>query len=154
MPFSVPIPANNYTIEPASWRDLGALRQLEKICFPLDAWPLFDLIGVLTFPGIVRLKAVCDEQMVGFIAGDPRRLEGIAWIATIGVLPERRGRGIAAALLKACEEQLPIPTIRLVVRASNDTAIRLYLRFGYTEISRWPRYYHDGENGVVMEKRR
>ncbi len=45
-------------IEPATLRDLGALRHLEQVCFPKDAWPLLDLIGVLTFRGVMRLKAV------------------------------------------------------------------------------------------------
>ncbi len=73
-----------------------------------------------------------DKQMVGFIAGDVRRMEGVAWIATVAVLPEYRGRGIGAALLQACEAQIPVNRIRLCVRPSNDVAIRLYERFGYT----------------------
>jgi hypothetical protein len=32
-----------------------------------------DLIGVLTMPNVVRLKAMSDHQMVGFIAGDVRK---------------------------------------------------------------------------------
>jgi len=147
-------PHSPYVIEPAGIRDLGALRRVEQICFPLDAWPLLDLIGVLTFPAVVRLKATCDGQMVGFIAGDVRSSEGLAWIATVGVLPEYRGRGIGAALLEACEARIPLKTIRLCVRRSNETAIRLYERFGYTRLGEWTRYYHDGETALVMEKRR
>ena len=149
-----------FALEPATWRDLNTLRTVEKICFPLDAWPLWDLIGILTLPGVVRLKAVVadpkagGDQMVGFVAGDVRRTEGLAWIATIGVLPEYRGRGIGAALLQACEEQAGMSIVRLCVRQSNQDAIRLYHRFGYTESGVWPRYYGDGENGLIMEKRR
>jgi len=141
-------------IEPASLRDLGALRHVEQICFPKDAWPLMDLIGVLTFPGVVRLKAVNGKQMVGFIAGDIRRLEGVAWIATVAVLPEFRSRGIGAALLQACEAQISVNRIRLCVRPSNDVAIRLYERFGYTKVGEWTRYYQDGESALVMEKKK
>ena len=143
-----------FTIEQASLRDLSALRQVEKICFPKDAWPLLDLVGVLTYPGVIRLKAMLDKQMVGFIAGDVRRTEGVAWIATIGVLPEYRGRGIGAALLEACETQIPISKIRLCVRPTNDVAIRLYERYGYTRVGEWARYYTDGEAALVMEKKR
>ena len=60
-------------IEQASWRDLFALSALEKSCFEQDAWPLMELMGVLTFPGVVRLRAVGDGKLVGFIAGDPRK---------------------------------------------------------------------------------
>lgn len=139
-------------IEPASLRDLGALRALERICFPKDAWPLIDLISVLSFPGVVRLKATRDHQMVGFVAGDIRRAEGIAWIATIAVLPEFQGQGIGAALLTACEAQIPLNRIRLCVRPSNQGAIRLYERFGYVSVGEWTKYYQDNESALVMEK--
>lgn len=145
-------PDGTVTIESASLRDLGTLRTIEKICFPKDAWPLLDLVGVLTFPGVVRLKAVKDGQMVGFIAGDVRRVEQIAWIATVGVLPEYRGQGIGAALLRACEAQIALSRIRLCVRPSNQVAIELYERFGYVRIGEWSKYYQDGENALVMEK--
>ena len=45
-------------ILPASLRDLGALRTLEHACFGRDAWSLLDLMAVLTFPDVIRLKAV------------------------------------------------------------------------------------------------
>ncbi len=139
-------------IEPASLRDLGALRKLEQICFPKDAWPLLDLVGVLSYPGVVRFKAVKVQQMVGFIAGDIRRLEGVAWVATVAVLPEFRGRGIGAALMRACEDHITVNKIRLCVRPSNDVAIRLYERLGYSKVGEWSRYYQDGEAALVMEK--
>ena len=140
------------SIETATWRDLNALRQLERVCFPLDAWPIFDLIGVLTLPNVVRLKAMSDGQMAGFIAGDIRPSQHIAWIATIGVLPEYRGRGIATALLNACEARLTVPTVRLNVRVSNHIAIHLYHSLGYQDVSLWPGYYADREDALVMEK--
>lgn len=142
----------DFSIEPAGLRDLAALRTLEKICFPLDAWPMLDLVAVLTFPNVVRLKAVVKNEMVGFIAGDVRRSEEVAWIATVGVLPAYRGRGIGTALLQACEERIPLPTIRLCVRLSNQDAIRLYQRCGYYQVEKWPKYYQDGETALVMEK--
>ena len=140
-------------ITSASILDLNALRHLEQICFPKDAWPLFDLIAVLTFGGVTRLKAVENGQMVGFIAGDPRPREKLAWIATIGVLPAYRGRGIARALLESCEIQLKQPRIRLSVRLSNYEAIRMYQNAGYSSVDQWKNYYDDGENALIMEKR-
>ena len=141
-----------YTIEPASLRDLSGLRALEKVCFPQDAWPLLDLISVLTMPGVVRLKAMSAGQMVGFIAGDVRRTENVAWIATIGVLPAYRQRGIGAALLQACEQNIPLSVLRLCVRTDNHAAILLYERFGYTRKGIWKAYYQDGAEALVMEK--
>src|SRR5258706_10308154 len=132
--------------------DLGALRKLEKISFEKDAWPLFDLIAVLTFPEVIRFKAMVDEHMVGFVAGDPRPRNGWGWIATIAVDPGYQRRGIGRALLRACERQLGVPKARLTVRMSNAPAIAMYEREGYKTIDIWKAYYNDGEDAQVMEK--
>jgi ribosomal-protein-alanine N-acetyltransferase len=150
----ISLPGSPALIEPATWRDFNALRQLEKACFPQDAWPIFDLVGVLAFGNVVRLKAMVNGGMVGFIAGDIRGEQRMAWIATIGVLPEYRGRGIGRALLAACEKQLAgVPSVRLNVRTSNKAAIGLYQSCGYERVGLWPTYYQDGEDALVMEKR-
>lgn len=141
-------------IIPANLLDLNALRTVEQVCFPKDAWPIFDLIAVLSFPGVVRLKAVENEQMIGFIAGDPRPTEGFSWIATIGVLPEYRGKGIGRALLETCEARLTTSRIKLSVRSSNIDPIRMYEKAGYKLVDRWIRYYDDGEDALIMEKNR
>jgi len=146
--------AEDYQIVRAGWQDLNELRKLEAVCFEEDAWPLWDLIAVLTLPKIVRLKAVINEKMVGFVAGDPHPREGLAWIATLGVLPEYRRRGIAAALLTQCEQELDMPRIRLSVRRTNDGAISLYKKFGYEMIDVWRKYYFSGEDALVLEKKR
>lgn len=146
------IPTNGALIQPASWRDLSSLRHLERVCFPKDAWPLLDLVGVLSFPNIVRLKAVDGETMVGFVAADPSKTVNTAWIATIGVLPDYQRRGIATALLSACEQRLQANKVRLCVRASNVPATQLYRRLNYQHVSIWPAYYQDGEDALVLEK--
>ncbi len=138
----------------ASLMDLNALNKWEHACFEKDAWPFLDLIAVLTFPDVIRLKVVEDGRMVGFVAGDPRPSEGFSWIATIGVIPEYRRRGIARALLHACEAKLKTPRVKLSVRASNDGAIRLYEQEGYRRVDVWQGYYNDGEAAIVMEKER
>ena len=145
-------PGSRFQIETASWRDLSALRHLEQVCFPKDYWPLWDLIGVLTMQNVVRLKAVVNGQMVGFIAGDLRRKEQVGWIATVGVLPEHRNQGIGKALIEGCEKAMGVPTIRLSVRVSNLEAINLYERMGYQRIGTWNAYYDGGEDALVMEK--
>ncbi len=141
-------------IIPATLRDLSSLRHLEKVCFPQDAWAMFDLVAVLTFPNIVRLKAVHEGKMIGFIAGDPRPSEGFSWIATVGVLPDYRRQGIGRRLLHLCEDQLPTARVQLSVRISNEEAIQLYRHEGYQTINIWEKYYNDGSDAVVMEKSR
>ena len=158
MPIDFPslltLPGSSVKIMPATWRDLNALRHLEQACFHLDAWTLLDMIGVLSFPSVVRLKAVDGDLMVGFIAGDERGSKKLAWIATLAVLPDYRRLGIATALLGACEDALTVPRIRLSVRAKNATAINLYRTMGYHHIGLWPSYYQGGMDAVILEKQR
>lgn len=139
-------------ILPANLLDINSLRKLEKESFDRDAWPLIDLVSVLTFSNVIRLKAVEDGRMIGFVAGDPRPRDGWGWIATIAVDSDFRRRGIGTALLHACEKKLGVPRARLTVRTSNRGAITLYEREGYATMDVWKAYYNDGEDAIVMEK--
>jgi ribosomal protein S18 acetylase RimI-like enzyme len=128
------------------------LRKLERACFEKDAWSLLDLVAVLTWHEVIRLKAVENGEMAGFIAGDPRPLQGVVWIATIGVDPRYQRRGVGTALLRACEGQVKLSRVKLTVRLSNRVAVLLYEKEGYRTIDIWKEYYSDGEDGLVMEK--
>jgi ribosomal-protein-alanine N-acetyltransferase len=143
-----------FEILPASWRDLGELRRLEHDCFKEDAWPLWDLIGVLTLPDVVRLKAVREDKMVGFAGGEINRREGIGWVTTMGVHSAYRRQGIGRALLFACEDALGLSRLRLCVRWDNQAAQELYRSAGYRQVDIWKSYYPSGQDALVMEKNR
>jgi ribosomal protein S18 acetylase RimI-like enzyme len=144
-----------WLITAADWRDYTQVNQLERTCFGReDLWPFWDLIGVLTLPGMVRLKAVLDGKLVGFIGGERETGKRLGWVTTLAVLPDYRRRGIALALLVHGEDALGMPRIRLSVRATNDAAIQLYETNGYIQVDRWEKYYVGGEDALVFEKRR
>jgi ribosomal-protein-alanine N-acetyltransferase len=148
----VALPTVKPFIQPASWRDFRQVLQLERACFGTDAWPWIDILAALTFPEAVPLKAVEDGRIVGFVIGDRRRREGMGWIASIGVHPEWRRRGVARLLLNACEASLEMPRVRLTLRVSNLPALHLYQSSGYIDADRWRNYYRDGEDAILMEK--
>ncbi len=139
-------------IQRASWRDILPLYRLEKLCFPQDSWPLLDIALVLILPGVLRLKVVDGERLVGFMMVESQRLRNLAWIATFAVHPDFRGQGIGTALLAEGEKRIRESHVRLSVRMSNEIAIRLYKRSGYRAIGNWPRYYRGGEDALIMEK--
>jgi len=130
---------------------LNALRYVEQTCFPKDAWPIFDLIAVLSFPGVVRLKAVVEnEWSASLLATHVRRrlfVDRHHW-----VLPEYRGKGYGRALLEACEARLTTKRVRLSVRASNLEPIRMYEKAGYRFIDQWLRYYDDGKTRLLWKR--
>lgn len=142
-----------FKLEHATIGDLQQMGEMEKACFPLDAWPLLEQIAALILPGLVRIKAVYEGRMVGFTGGEVKRTQRVGWITTLAVLPEFRRQGIAEALLRACEQEMGMPYVKLSVRRSNIQAQALYLKCGYRQKDVWVGYYEGGEDALVMEKR-
>ncbi len=131
--------------------DLVMLQRLSKRCFGRDAWSWVDMLAALVTPGAVRLKALRDGRLIGYVIADQRD-RGVGWIASIAVAPGARRKGIGSLLLKAAEGELNTTRIRLALRPSNRAALNLYQRHGYETVIHWPRYYNDGEDALVMEK--
>jgi ribosomal-protein-alanine N-acetyltransferase len=136
----------------AGLHDFFKLKRLEKLCFGEDAWPWIDIFAALVFPQTIRLVIEIEQELAGFVIGDRRQSQKLGWIASIAVHPDCRRRGYGTQLLLACERELDTARIRLSLRRSNHTALRLYKEQGYFEVDRWPRYYRNGEDAIVMEK--
>ena len=146
---------NTYRVLAATMRDVYAIRRLEQVVFPLDAYSYLSLTTLLMMPGGSNFRVVDGRgSLVGFVAGSPNWGTRIDWIVTLGVLPDHRRHGLGRRLLAVCEEHLTQPTIRLTVRVSNQAALRLYETASYHRLYVEPHYYSDGEDGVVMEKNR
>ncbi len=143
--------ARQARIEATGISDFRSLNRLVKACFGRDAWTWLDVVEALTFPGTIRLKAVVGDEIVGFVIGD-RRSSKLGWIASIGVHPKARRRGIGRRLLLAAERALDTQRVRLTLRTSNQAAFRLYAQLGYEKVDVWQQYYRDGEDGWVMER--
>ncbi len=143
-----------YALCRATLLDLRALHRLERVIFPRDAYPYFELALLFLVPRIINLKIVApDGSLAGFVSASRGLSYERGWIITLGVAPAHQRRGLGTALLTAVETRLKRPFVRLTVRESNLPAIRLYQRVGYTVVGRHPAYYRDGETGLIMEKR-
>jgi ribosomal protein S18 acetylase RimI-like enzyme len=144
-----------YRVSQAMLRDVHAIRQLEQLIFPLDAYTYLSLTTLLMWPGGANYKAVDSRgTLVGFVAGSPNWGTHIDWIVTLGIHPDHQRRGLGRWLLSVCESHMSQSIIRLTVRATNTTAFALYESTGYRRAYIEPRYYSDGEDGIVMEKMR
>lgn len=143
-----------FTVSDARLFDLPAVRRLEQACFPKDAYDIFTLLSLAFTPGVLRLKAMADDRLVGYLAGEIRSEDSTGWVITIGVLPRYQGRGIGRALLNSAERAMRpnVNFVKLTVRRSNTSAIRLYDHCGYQWVSTIRGYYHDGEDGLIMKK--
>ena len=95
------------------------------------------------------LEDAASGALVGFCATTPERVEGVlrphAEIWTVGVLPERQGRGLGRQLLRWGVERLRsigVRDITLSVNSRNEHALGLYEHEGFvrtTTRERWAR---------------
>jgi ribosomal-protein-alanine N-acetyltransferase len=78
-------------------------------------------------------------------------LGDVADLQRIAVAETHRRRGVAAALLGACDLSA-YGRVVLEVRADNEAALAFYCRHGFTEVSRRRGYYADGADAVEMQR--
>ena len=91
-----------------------------------------------------------DGVVVGYVSG---RVEGnLGRLISVGVDPAYRGGGIGTVLVERFIGSLPVglPWLALEVRVGNVAAQRLYNKFGFRVGQMLPRYYLNGEDGLLM----
>lgn len=90
------------------------------------------------FPGY-SFVALEENRPVGFVLNAIREINGkkIAWNGGTGIIPEKRGEGIGKQLIEQSLEkykELGVQTAYLEAIRSNENAIKLYEKMGYTLI--------------------
>ncbi len=134
--------------------DLTAVHALEQALFPEDAWSEQMLREELADQPRTRHYVVAEEagEIIGY-AGLAAAADQ-ADVQTIGVKEDRRGSGVGAALLTELLDEASrrgSVQVFLEVRADNDSARRLYERFGFVRVGLRRRYYQpSGVDAVVM----
>ena len=143
-------------VEPARQPDVLELMRVADdyalSLYPPEAYHKLD-IAALERPG-VSLFVARDEGLAGMVAlvdnGD-----GSAEVKRMFVAENRRGRGVAGALLQHLAEAAAaasVSVIRLETGWEQPDAIALYLKHGYVHIENFGKYVGD-ESSVCMEKR-
>ncbi|MBQ7055696.1 MAG: ribosomal protein S18-alanine N-acetyltransferase [Alphaproteobacteria bacterium] len=125
---------------------LNNLANLHAKCFPNKPWSANDFADLK--------KSGCEiiASQNGFIVW--RAVADEAEIISVGVAPDARRAGIAAAMLGIMENELKkngIKNIFLEVAENNQPARQLYKNNGYNEIGVRPKYY-DGVDAIMMKK--
>jgi ribosomal protein S18 acetylase RimI-like enzyme len=142
-------------IRPATAADIDALVALEA------SFPAEDRFDRRTWRRLLTGHAsllVCETPKGGLLAAAVmlyRKGAALARLYSITVAPEARGQGLARALMAACEADAAgrhARAVRLEVRSTNSSAIRLYEAGGYRVIATLESYYPDGEAALRMEK--
>ena len=136
-----------------TFQDLKAVEELEKRCF-VDPWNMKMLTG--SFLSGAFSAFVCEEDgaIVGYAGMTAVYEDGD--LDRICVDPAHRGQGLGKALM-ACviarAEELKLGKLFLEVRRTNESAIRLYIGSGFTQVGERKGYYGGGEDALVFCRR-
>ncbi len=124
-------------VEPAGAADTAAVEGMARALLPG--------VGV---PRLTLTRVARDERgtVVGWL--EAQRVAGEVHVLGVGVVPERRRRGIATALVRSVSAGAQ--AVHLEVRASNQGARRFYLGLGFDEVEVCSSYYSDGEDAVLL----
>jgi ribosomal-protein-alanine N-acetyltransferase len=133
-----------------AYADLPQVIAIERRAFPTP-WSLAMFVLELSKPSGICLTALEDGEIVGYLVCS--RYDTVWHLMNVAVEPSRQRQGIASALLERLFEQADRPNEQytLEVRTSNESAIRLYERFGFRAAGRRRAYYHDNrEDALIM----
>lgn len=136
-----------------TYKDILKISELEKTCFS-DPWNyrmFADAFSSKLFHGVLAEE---NGEIAGYACQTV--LFENAEVDNVAVAENYRREGIARKLLEMLEEEAKArgATVMLLeVRVSNAAAMSLYLRLGYAGVYTRSRYYSDGEDAVVMQKK-
>lgn len=125
---------------------LNELANLHQKCFPHKPWSTND------FADLKNSGCEVVASQNGFIVW--RTTLDEAELITIGVAPDARRTGIAAAMMGIMESELKksgVKSVFLEVAENNIPARKLYEQNGYVQIGVRPKYY-DGIDAIMMKK--
>jgi [ribosomal protein S18]-alanine N-acetyltransferase len=140
-------------LKPLTNDDLSSVLEIDKACFgglwtlsgyqrEIDS-PNSDLIGIFsTLPPVKLLGIGCfwsilEEAHITLVAVHPQyQHQGFGQVLVYSLLVTAMRRGLERATLE--------------VRASNQTAISLYQKFGFKTAGRRRRYYQDNDEDALI----
>jgi ribosomal-protein-alanine N-acetyltransferase len=142
-------------VEPSDPADLAALVALEADAFGAGAWSEQAVAAELALVGETRWVQVAEVEgrVVGYVdlmvAGDTADLTRVV------VAPQRRRSGLGRRLVEAALAEaaaLGCHQVLLEVAADNAAALATYVRCGFVEVSRRPRYYAGVVDALVLAR--
>lgn len=132
--------------------DLNDIASLQSRCIK-EAWNEQMLVNGLKAGNLFGFVAREKKELLGFVTFSSG--EEYSDIYDICVNPDYLRRGIASLLMQTYFTEMVSLGIKksfLEVRKSNFSAINLYLKLGYKEVSVRKKYYSNGEDALIMVK--
>ena len=134
-------------------RDVSQIAKLEELCFN-DPWSENSIASELDNKLSHWLVAVEDDNVVGYVGS--QTVLGETDMMNIATHPDYRKQGIATRLILGLVDALEkrgSHSLMLEVRASNETAISIYRKLGFSEVGRRKNYYRNPkEDALILRK--
>lgn len=143
------------TFRRASPDDLDTLEQIENRCFEGDRLNRRSLRNWIKAPHGEFIVAVKQDRVVGYGLVWCHKGTRLARLYSLALLPEMRGSGTAARLMRELESATAgrgYLFMRLEVAKSNASAVALYRRSGYRVFGEYHDYYEDHSDALRMQK--
>jgi ribosomal-protein-alanine N-acetyltransferase len=145
------IPTRNIEIRQARRSDLERILEIEKLSFSREAWNRKLLLEYLQGCPELFLVAKSGRRIAGYSITCVTRTG--AELVSIAVDPAFREHGVGTAMMKytaAILRRRGESNWSLNVRIKNESAIRLYRRFGFVRSRTLRGYYEDGGDAWRM----
>ncbi len=144
---------DDITVKKATADDIDFISMLEEKTFS-SPWDKNSLLYAVNDPDTLFFLAEYKGEKAGYISA--KYIAGETDINNVAVEENFRKRGVASALLTKltdASEKLDCDFITLEVRDSNDPAINLYKKFGFTLAGVRKNYYTlPTEDALILTK--
>ena len=129
------------------------IAELERLCFN-DPWSENSIASELNNKLSLWLVVFEDDKVVGYVGS--QTVLGETDMMNVAVHPDYRKQGIGTGLIVGLIGELEkrgSHSLMLEVRVSNESAISVYQKLGFTEVGRRKNYYRNPkEDALILRK--
>ena len=132
------------------WSDLEVIAEIENVSIN-PPWSYKAICDFADYDTSRILVARIGDEVVGYITYSVVLDE--VQIANVATHPEHRRKGIGEKLLKHLYDEVKAENmfvITLEVRVSNEPAVKLYSKCGYSEVGRRKNYYKNPTEDAIL----
>lgn len=142
---------NKIEFEAMNMSHISSIAEIERQCFS-KPWSENAIAAELSNDTAYFYVAKAGGETVGYIGMHCAADE--CYVANVGVAQNYRGEGIGSSLVNYAIErarEMKMSFISLEVRPSNETAVKIYERFGFERVGLRKNFYSEPkEDGLIM----
>lgn len=140
----------------AALADLPGALEVDRQSFGSDGYSWLAIRQLFDISGRFLIVAEQQGKIVGYALGAIQSGATTGWMLSLAVSPATRKMGVGDQLTRELVTRLTASgasTVALTVHPQNDSARKLYQRFGFSESGIEADYFGPGEDRVLMSYR-